>query len=326
MYESEESEESEDSESEDSEAEESEESESESESEVEESEESESEESEESESELEESEAEETEAIKDESTDIKPYPIIKNDIHIVELYISNFEEISNKLPKNKIGYFDPVFVIAMTQTAIDLTMAFYSQTTVVHQNEMVLIFNKDIVDTNRDKHISEISSYVTAKFYRNIINILDNLDKNVRQKYDSMANMVDEFKIIFNSKIISLNKNELEDYLYCKSEVDFYPKCVNVYFGSKITKTIKSLDVNEKVELLKEKYNIDINDIDMNLRYGLYIKRANININRPKIFMFAIKIQNWHNLTDIILAEKITDHINELESNPLNFVMVDSDI
>ena len=251
--------------------------------------------------------------------------VSKFDTYVVRIDGSNFKAVSHKFPISKTNVFDKYFVSAMATTAKDLISRFHCQTIYVHSDEISLVFKavRTDNDSNSDKYehifggqiekiISEIPAYASVRFCHNLKQVLKSETNNV--EYKKVFDMLNDPQIMFDGRLFTVPEDyEVSNYLLWRSCQDCYRNCVSGYaqqFASKIS--INNMKTKDRLEMLYEKFNVNINQIPQHLMYGIYMKKHTDN----GIVAFSIKIKCTDDVTDLILSKKITDEdITNLEQN-----------
>lgn len=258
----------------------------------------------------------------------------KHESYIVRIDGSNFKAVSKRFKRsdtNKHDAFDVFFVKTMILTAKDLITKFNCSTIYVHSDEISLIFDKvcniNELETSKgngehifggsiEKIITEIPSYASVRFCHNLKkSINDQLDD-----YPKVKEMLDDPHIMFDGRIIIIpDIYEIANYIYWRSCIDCYRNCVSGYIQTyESSKSIESLSTSDRVRVLKDKHNFDIDDVAQNLRYGTFIKKYDRSETQTtsKYCIFSIKMKCMYDTANMLVEKRMYPHIlHRIESN-----------
>jgi len=201
---------------------------------------------------------------------------------IIRLDGRSFSKLLSTIKTNEFNNLKTPFIndfkLAMDNVTSDLVKEFNATTGYNHSDEISLVFralNDDNTDNSDDiikehmfngrvtKLLSLTASYASVR-----------LSKYLRQlnsdKFDVMYD-----RVSFDSRIIIFPSDiELCNYFVWRSKYDCYRNFVNElvyrYFPKK---SLDKLNTTERVEKLRKEYNIDVNDFNIFLRNGTFVKR-----------------------------------------------------
>jgi tRNA(His) 5'-end guanylyltransferase len=191
------------------------------------------------------------------------------------------------------------FVEAMQLTTRDLVKEFNASTGYTHSDEISLYFKplNSMNDNEEDmkehifggrvqKLITLISSYATSSLIKHLNNI----------NHDKFLLILD--RIAFDGKALVFSpEHEICNYFLWRSKQDCYRNFVSeIYQIHFPKKSIEKSNVDELIIKLKNEKHIDVNDYNIFLRRGTFIKRElenykdddNINYWRNSYVKFAL--------------------------------------
>lgn len=181
------------------------------------------------------------------------------------------------------------FKTAIDKTTSDLVKKFNAATGFNHSDEISIMFkplNKDHDDELIKEHIYRgriiklltlMSSYATIR-----------LQKHLRELNATRFQEVSD-RITFDARhIIFPNKNELTNYFIWRSKIVCYRDFVKEIASTRFTKkSIVNLSTTEIAEKLKIEYKNDVDDYNVFLRNGTYVKRKLVqHIEDGKTYWF----------------------------------------
>jgi tRNA(His) 5'-end guanylyltransferase len=163
----------------------------------------------------------------------------------------------------------------MDKTTADLVKKFNGSTGFNHSDEISIMFkplNKNRNDVILKEHIyrgrilklvSLMSSYATSRLQFHLRNL--NLTR-----FENITN-----RVIFDAHhIIFPNINELTNYFIWRSKIVCYRSFVKEIAATRFTKkTLVNLSTTEIADKLKKEYKNDVDDYNVFLRNGTYVKR-----------------------------------------------------
>lgn len=214
---------------------------------------------------------------------------------VIRLNGRSFSKLLSTIKNNEFDNIKTPFINdlkhAMDNVTADLVKEFNVASGYNYSDEISLVFralNDDTDDELIKEHVfngrvskllSLTASYASVR-----------LNKYLRQyntnKFDIMFD-----RIMFDSRVIIFpNDTELCNYFVWRSKHDCYHNFVNEiayrYFPKK---SLDKLNTTQRVEKLKKEKNLDVNDFNVFLRYGTFIKRQLCKITEDdKTF--------WHNV------------------------------
>ncbi len=198
---------------------------------------------------------------------------------IIRLDGNGFSKILNNIKADEVFHLHTPYVndfkLAMDKTTSDLVKKFNAATGFNHSDEISIMFkplNKDRDDELIKEHIYRgrivklltlMSSYATIR-----------LQKHLRDLNCTRFEDVTD-RITFDARhIIFPNKNELTNYFIWRSKIVCYRSFVREIATTRFTKkTIVNLSTTEIANKLKDEYNNDVNEYNVFLRNGTYVKR-----------------------------------------------------
>jgi tRNA(His) 5'-end guanylyltransferase len=198
---------------------------------------------------------------------------------VIRLDGNGFSKILNNIKADEIFNLRTPYVndfkTAMDKTTVDLVKKFNGTTGFNHSDEISIMFkplNKDNDDEFIKEHIYNgrivklltlMSSYATIRLQKHL------RDLNSARFHDAVD------RITFDGRhIIFPNKNELINYFIWRSKIVCYGSFVKEIAATRYTKkSIVNCSTSKIVEKLKNEYNNDIDDYNVFLRNGTYVKR-----------------------------------------------------
>ena len=198
---------------------------------------------------------------------------------VIRLDGNGFSKILNNIKTDEfINLHTPYvndFKLAMDKTTSDLVKKFNAATGFNHSDEISIMFkplNKDRDDELIKEHIYRgrivklitlMSSYATIRLQKHL------RDLNCK-RFEDVTD-----RITFDARhIIFPNKNELTNYFIWRSKIICYRSFVQEIAATRFTKkSIVNLSTTEIANKLKNEYNNDVDDYNVFLRNGTYVKR-----------------------------------------------------
>ena len=168
------------------------------------------------------------------------------------------------------------FVLAMQRTCRDLVKEFNASTGYTHSDEISLYFKPLNTEDDPEEDVKEhqfsgrvqklqtlIASYATVR----LIKHLSEINK------DKFHNILD--KITFDGRVIIFPMgHEVCNYFLWRSKKDCYRNFVSeLCYYNFPKKSLEKLNTDERVKKLRNEKGLDINDYNIFLRNGTFIKR-----------------------------------------------------
>lgn len=234
------------------------------------------------------------------------YAVDPYDDYIIRLDGRAFSKLTKCL-KTEAGLkgqsYSDEFKNAMRKTAEELLIEFNASVAYTHSDEITLIFPKLITYEQYNKNIAEgkqnpchpfdgkflklisiVSSHASVSFYENMHNELKKSKSVNYDKYfsnlDCQNESVNKFanRFIFDARIIvfPLEKDyEIVNHMIWRSKYDCYRNFVSLLLENNYShKEVQNIKSSQRVKMLKDK-GIDIDETELGMRYGIYIKKAN---------------------------------------------------
>ncbi len=198
---------------------------------------------------------------------------------VIRLDGNGFSKILNNIKIDEFIHLHTPYVndfkTAMDKTTADLVKKFNAATGFNHSDEISIMFkplNKDRDDELIKEHIYRgrivklltlMSSYATIRLQHHLRNL----------NAERFKNVVD--RITFDSHhIIFPNKNELTNYFIWRSKIVCYRSFVREIASKWFSKKdIINLNTSQLKDKLKQEFNNDVDDYNVFLRNGTYVKR-----------------------------------------------------
>ena len=198
--------------------------------------------------------------------------------YIIRLNGRSFSKLLNELKNNEFSEIRTPFIndfkLAMDRTTSDLLKEFNASTGYNHSDEISLYF-KPLNDNpddemnknhqfngNVNKLLSLTASFASVRLVHHLRTI----------NSDKFSKIFD--RVTFNSNVIIFpNDNEICNYFMWRSYDcfrDFVLELCNTHFSGE---SLNNMDVNQRIDKLKNERNFDVNDFNSFLRNGTFIKR-----------------------------------------------------
>jgi tRNA(His) 5'-end guanylyltransferase len=205
---------------------------------------------------------------------------------VIRLDGRNFSKIFNNIKnvefENIKTPFNNSFKYAMDLTTADLVKEFNAATGYNHSDEISLVFKPLNSETNDEpekehlyrgrviKLLTLISSYASVRFQKHLRN----------QDSEKFEFVLD--RLTFDARhIIFPNNYELVNYFLWRSKKECYHNFVNEICSKYFTKkAILNLSTSQRVELLHKDRKIKIDDYNIFLRHGTFIKRELVDFEK----------------------------------------------
>ena len=214
-----------------------------------------------------------------------------NNISHIDLYTGfvirldghNFSNLFHGIKNREFANFKTPFIndfkLAMEKATRDLVKEFNASIGFTHFNEISLYFKplnilKNKLFNNIENHcgsvqklISLTSSYCSARLIKYLLEI----------NYDKFHLITD--KISFNSHTIIIPcRDEICNYFIWRSKIECYDNFVSEVYHKYFTKKLfEPINTEQQVNDLLYKKNININDYNIFLRHGTFIKHVDEN-------------------------------------------------
>lgn len=168
------------------------------------------------------------------------------------------------------------FVLAMQRTCRDLVKEFNASTGYTHSDEISLYFKplnkeqdpeEDVKEHQFSGRIQKLQTLVASYATVRLIKHLGEINK---EKFDNILD-----KVSFDGRIIIFPfGHEVCNYFLWRSKKDCFRNFVSeLCYYNFPKKSLEKLNCDERIKKLRNEKRIDVNDYNVFLRYGTYIKR-----------------------------------------------------